>query len=514
MVIVPIHQDTSSVPLMTTLVIDLTVSQPVSITAQAPLPTSTAMVIAITTTTSLLPPPTQPQQGSSDSILIQRIGEIEQHMADLLQDNLALEERLDKHGSRLYKLENLDFPYQVSKAVDEIVTDAVDWAIQAPLRDRFRDLLEADMKEILHHRMWETKSYEAHEDHRKLYEALEKSMDRDHSEQLLTNLAKARRKKKRRHESPKTPPGSPPHQPLPPLPPAGPSRTSGASTAPSSSKTTTLAEYMAWMTTDTRIKLSVSSIPEDLHMDADLALDEQVHSSNDEDIGNAHIPNVNLKQDWWKPLSEEDRIVTPEPSWSIPSSDLPVLMNNWASALASTYAPLPENSLLAQPVTWQSLWTDSYQNGRMPLMSSSDSSGDAIIRALHVSKTATLGGKPGKLNSSLLLLNKDLRVSKYGRTGCVLKKNASMTLRLCMVFLTGGSKDNDSTFTNTLLWGDRGAWVSNSLVHSLRAWSTLRRFGLRTASTTAKPCQGDSLEFYLITGILTVAAAGKRHINS
>ncbi|GKB13565.1 hypothetical protein Tco_0847488 [Tanacetum coccineum] len=150
---------------MTTPIIDLTVSQPVSTTVQAPLPTSTTTVTAITTTTYLLPPPTQPQQGSSDSILIQRIDELEQHMADLLQDNLALEERLDKHGSKLYKLENLDIPHQVSKAVDEIVTDAVDWAIQAPLRDRFRDLPEADLKEILHHRMWETKSYEAHEYH-------------------------------------------------------------------------------------------------------------------------------------------------------------------------------------------------------------------------------------------------------------------------------------------------------------------------------------------------------------
>ncbi|GKE61333.1 hypothetical protein Tco_1511700, partial [Tanacetum coccineum] len=40
----------------------------------------------------------------------------------------------------------------------------------------------------------------------------------------------------------------------------------------------------------------------------------------------------------------------------------------------------------------------------------------------------------------------------------------------------------------------------NSLVYSLRALSTLRRSGLRTASAAAKPCQGDSLEFYLITG--------------
>ncbi|GKG22140.1 hypothetical protein Tco_0384735 [Tanacetum coccineum] len=76
------------------------------------------------------------------------------------------------------------------------------------------------------------------------------------------------------------------------------------------------------------LKPYVSSIPKDLHMDADLAPDEQVHSSDDEDIRNDHIPKVNLKQDWWKPLSEEDRPATPEPAWSIPSSDLPVPMNN------------------------------------------------------------------------------------------------------------------------------------------------------------------------------------------
>ncbi|GJR13060.1 hypothetical protein Tco_0795712 [Tanacetum coccineum] len=55
----------------------------------------------------------------------------------------------------------------------------------------------------------------------------------------------------------------------------------------------------------------------------------------------------------------------------------------------------------------------------------------------------------------------------------------------------------------------------NLLVHSFRALSTLRRSGLRTASAAAKPCQGDSSEVYLITGrIPTVAAAGKRHVNS
>ncbi|GJV57249.1 hypothetical protein Tco_1458254, partial [Tanacetum coccineum] len=149
MVMVPIHHDTSSVPPMTTLVIDLTTSQSDSPTVHPPLLTSTTTTTTITTTIALLPPPPQPQQSTIDPILLQRIGELEQHMANLIQDKSALEERLNKHGSRLYNLENLNIPQKVSKAVDEIVTDAVDWALQALLRARFRDLSEADMKEIL-----------------------------------------------------------------------------------------------------------------------------------------------------------------------------------------------------------------------------------------------------------------------------------------------------------------------------------------------------------------------------
>ncbi|GJU41322.1 retrovirus-related pol polyprotein from transposon TNT 1-94 [Tanacetum coccineum] len=347
MVSVTIHQDTSVIPLMTSPVIDV-ISRSDSPNEHRPSPTTTTTTTIMTT----LPLPPQPQQGSSDSI-IQRIGELEKHMADLVEANQALEERLDKQGSRLYNLENLNIPHKVSKAVDEIVTDAVDWALQAPLRDRFRNLPEADMKEILHHRMWESNSYQAHEDHKMLYEALEKSMVRDHTDQLLSDLAEARKKKKKRRDSPKTPPGSPPHQPPPPPPLAGPSGTSGAfeasgssqspppppppstnqsnqpksSDAPSSSKTTTFAEYTTWTTTDSRLKPSVSSIPEDLHMYDASAPDEQVQLSDDEDIGHDHIPIVNLRQNWWKPLTE-DRPATPEPSWSLPSSDMPIPANN------------------------------------------------------------------------------------------------------------------------------------------------------------------------------------------
>ncbi|GKE61147.1 hypothetical protein Tco_1511514, partial [Tanacetum coccineum] len=218
MVSVTIHQDTSAIPPMTSSMIDL-ISRPDSPNEHQPLPATTTVTATTITKTTIttLPLLPQPQQSTTDSILITCIGQLEQIKANLIQDNEHLKESLDSHVSRLYKLENLNIPYQVSKAVDEIVTDAVDWAIQVPLRDRFRYLPEADMKECLHQRMWETNSYKAHEDHKKLYEALEKSIDRDHTDQLLTDLAEARSKKKRRHDSLKTPPGSPPHQPPPPL---------------------------------------------------------------------------------------------------------------------------------------------------------------------------------------------------------------------------------------------------------------------------------------------------------
>ncbi|GKA40411.1 hypothetical protein Tco_0733004 [Tanacetum coccineum] len=124
---------------------------------------------------------------------------------------------------------------------------------------------------------------------------------------------------------------------------------STSTAAPSSSKTAASAEYSAWTTTDTRIKPSITTIPDDLYMDDETTTDEQAYSSGEE-VGRDHIPyksTVQLDASWWKPLTE-DRPATPEPAWTIPSSDLPVPTNNWASALKTTYVPPPENSLLAQ----------------------------------------------------------------------------------------------------------------------------------------------------------------------
>ncbi|GKA58950.1 hypothetical protein Tco_0758263 [Tanacetum coccineum] len=393
---------------------------------QASLPTSTATVSTSTTTTTSLPPiPPQLQQGSSDLILIQRICELKQHMADMVEANQALEERLDKQGNGLYNLENLDIPHKVSKVVDEIVTDAVAWTIQAPLRDHFRDLLEADMKEILHHRMWEFNSYQSHEDHKML-------------------------KNKKRHASSKTPPGSPPYQPPPPPPPAGPSRTSGASRSsqlpppppppPSTNRVISLQASLLQALQRQLLQLNIR-LGRILTQDSSCLSHQFLKSYIWKMI---RLPTN--RQNWWKPLTE-DRPATPEPAWSIPSSDLPVPVNNWASALASTYAPPPENSLLAQTgdmaifMDWfckkqgitelkqQDLEGPAYEIVKVfhpnvihlqyqmeechKLLT--DQVDESIIR-YNVSKPLPLGGPPGQVTiQSDFFFNKDLEYLRYGR---------------------------------------------------------------------------------------------------
>ncbi|GJU72708.1 hypothetical protein Tco_1264113 [Tanacetum coccineum] len=70
--------------------------------------------------------------------------------------------------------------------------------------------------------------------------------------------------------------------------------------------------------------------------------------SNDEDSENDHQPKAGLRKDWWKPLPEEERPATPKSAWTIPSSNKSDVANNWTFALATTYEPPAENSLLAK----------------------------------------------------------------------------------------------------------------------------------------------------------------------
>ncbi|GJV27869.1 hypothetical protein Tco_1384317 [Tanacetum coccineum] len=164
---------------------------------QCALPTTTITTAATTTTTLPLPP--QLQQSSSESLLIKRMGELEQHIADRVEENQALESRLDKQGSRIRKLETMDWSNMIRKETS-----------------KFIESHEIDLKnkerlgcEILLQRMLEENYDKGHAEHRMAYEALQGSIHRDEDEVFDDDKAQKETKKKGKQESPKPPPGSP-----------------------------------------------------------------------------------------------------------------------------------------------------------------------------------------------------------------------------------------------------------------------------------------------------------------
>ncbi|GJZ81472.1 hypothetical protein Tco_0646466 [Tanacetum coccineum] len=191
------------------------------------------------------------------------------------------------------KAESMEIDQKINESVKEVVISSVKHAMRAPLRARFKDLPTSDMKEILLQRMLEENYDKGHANHRVAYEALQDSIRRDESEDFDVDKAQEETKKKSKQDSPNTPPGSPPSPPPPPPPPSGASGASGTTGASDSSQAPPLPPP----------------------------------SSSTHQGGRDHIPAVNLRQSWWKPLTE-DRPATPEPAWTIPSSNLTMPTNN------------------------------------------------------------------------------------------------------------------------------------------------------------------------------------------
>ncbi|GJR20494.1 hypothetical protein Tco_0969021 [Tanacetum coccineum] len=156
-----------------------------------------AFTFATTTTTTLPPPPPPPPQSIIDPDLATRVSALEKRSADFEQTNQLQDKTTQALASRVYKLENHDLYSKIDKQVNEVVKEAVHNALQAPLRERFRDLSEFPMKEILHDWMFESNSYRSHPDHTTLYEALEVSMQCENNDELHAALTKSR---KRRHD--------------------------------------------------------------------------------------------------------------------------------------------------------------------------------------------------------------------------------------------------------------------------------------------------------------------------
>ncbi|GJT60796.1 hypothetical protein Tco_1004329 [Tanacetum coccineum] len=115
MVTVPIYQASSSVPPLSTLVIDLSPPKPTSSTTQTPIFTATT-----TTTTTPLPPPPQ-QQSTTESELAERVTALEKKLSDLEQTNKNLDNTTRNLRSRVYTLELRDLHHKINEAIRENV---------------------------------------------------------------------------------------------------------------------------------------------------------------------------------------------------------------------------------------------------------------------------------------------------------------------------------------------------------------------------------------------------------
>ncbi|GJX39928.1 retrovirus-related pol polyprotein from transposon TNT 1-94 [Tanacetum coccineum] len=272
MVLDLIYQDTSSIPLMTTLVIDLTKSQSDSL-----LPTSTLTISTITTITpTLLPPPPQPQQNTIDPILVKHI-DVQNDLYEALQKSLELDylnQRLaNQKEDRKKRRKRRDVPTTPSRSPPS----------QPPPPPPLAGTSGAPGT----------------------------SGASGFSQLTLP----------------------PPH---PSTGTSRSAQQQGNKALSSSKIAASTSQSMAWTTSDTRYESAVVSRAQELSltdslMQDDSIPDEQVHFSDNEDSENDHLPKADSRKDWWKPLPKEERSATPEPTWFIPSSNVSAIENNWAS---------------------------------------------------------------------------------------------------------------------------------------------------------------------------------------
>ncbi|GJX94770.1 hypothetical protein Tco_0349356 [Tanacetum coccineum] len=342
MMSVTIQQDTSVIPPMTSPVI-CPVPRPDSPTVHWPLPTTTTTTSATTTTTTTLPLPPQSQQGPSDPIIIKRMGKLEKLITNLVEENQALETRLDKQGSRINKLETMDLPKMIREQTVELFSSSCP--------------LQGSPYGVINHRD-ECDDFDVD----KAQEETRKKVNKATSGASgITGAYRFLLK------APPPPLLLSTHQ--------GDQSTSTA--APSSSKTVASAEYSAWTTTDTQIKPSITTIPDDLYMDDEPL---QLTSISSGERWTCYYSYSQHEPSWWKPLTE-DRPASLEPAWTIPSTDLHFISNS---------------------------------DGRM------HTSFSVLEWMMHILRTCLqalpLGGEPGHITiQSDFFFNKDLEYLRYGR---------------------------------------------------------------------------------------------------
>ncbi|GJW31793.1 hypothetical protein Tco_0051825 [Tanacetum coccineum] len=202
MVTVPIHQVSSSVHPLSTPVIIISSPKLVSPPIQEPVFTATTA----TTTTTLPPPPPLQQKSTSDPALADRVSALEQICANFEKKNKVQDQTTQALSSKIFTLENHDVYLNIDKYINENVKEAAQNALKAPVLERFRELSEFEMKEILRDQMFESGTYRSQPKHTALYDPLEASMDRKNREEFMDETAKSRKRRCDDQDPPPPPP--------------------------------------------------------------------------------------------------------------------------------------------------------------------------------------------------------------------------------------------------------------------------------------------------------------------
>ncbi|GKD43589.1 hypothetical protein Tco_1268234 [Tanacetum coccineum] len=146
------------------------------------------------------------QQSTTDHALVSCVSALETVCANFEKRHKLQDKTVQGLSSRVFMLELWDLPHKIDQTINEVIKEAVQTALQAPLQECFRDLSKADMKEILHQRMFESGSYKSHPEHEALYESLEVSIDRDNQEGFHETLTTSRKRRQDDQDPPPPPP--------------------------------------------------------------------------------------------------------------------------------------------------------------------------------------------------------------------------------------------------------------------------------------------------------------------
>nr|GEY36192.1 retrovirus-related Pol polyprotein from transposon TNT 1-94 [Tanacetum cinerariifolium] len=119
MVTVPIHQASSSVPPLSTPIINLSPPKPVPATTHEPIFTATTTPRTITLP---LPPP-PPQQSTSNSKLAARVATLEQKLTAFEQKRKTLDNTTQNLRSMVFNLELRDLPHKLNQTVNTVVKE-------------------------------------------------------------------------------------------------------------------------------------------------------------------------------------------------------------------------------------------------------------------------------------------------------------------------------------------------------------------------------------------------------